>query len=59
MPLVSQKKNHNNLPAGPDNIALEPLKESIGVSPPSDCINVTFTLLKCPENPEANPFKYL
>ena len=30
-------------PAGPDNIACDPINLSIGVSPPSDCIKRTFS----------------
>ena len=30
-------------PAGPDNIACDPINLSIGVSPPSDCMKRTFS----------------
>ena len=32
---------HTTPPAGPERMALEPLKASIGVRPPSDCMNST------------------
>uniref|UniRef100_A0A0A9HUA1 OXP1 n=1 Tax=Arundo donax TaxID=35708 RepID=A0A0A9HUA1_ARUDO len=45
-------------PAGPDNMALCPENVLSGASPPSDCINSTFTCSKPPSNLDMNPDKY-
>lgn len=40
-------------PAGPDRMALLPRKVLMGVSPPSDCMKLTFTA----DRPESNPLE--
>jgi hypothetical protein len=45
-------------PAGPERIALDPLNEFIGVSPPSDCMKATLTPSKSSTKPEAKLSRY-